>query len=349
MKYMKVLVVGYKKYELYGFAFANAFESIGNAEVRFYATDIDNKKNDWVNSLINRFEEHYTIGYYTEAINRGLLDTANNFKPDLVFLYTARNIYAKTIEKIKRMDCCVMLYNNDNPFSNYYPKYYWRHYIKAIKYSDMVWGYRESNIVESQKRGAKNTGLLRSYYLTKRNYYIGYPASPEYVPDVVFLGHYENDKRTEYIRYVVDNGIELGVSGHAYHSYGISNPKLKKLECYGSHYNEELNLTKIALVFLSTLNEDTYTRRCFEIPATKTMMLSEYTDDLASLYEEDKEIVFFRSKEELVEKIRYYLSHDEEREKIAIAGYERLIRDGHEVKDRVRQVIKCYEELIDNS
>ena len=41
-------------------------------------------------------------------------------------------------------------------------------------------------------------------------------------------------------------------------------------------------------------------------------MMSVYTDDIASLFEENKEIVFFRSEEELVNKVKYYLEHEEE-------------------------------------
>ncbi|WGU68927.1 glycosyltransferase [Capnocytophaga canimorsus] len=46
-------------------------------------------------------------------------------------------------------------------------------------------------------------------------------------------------------------------------------------------------------MFLSKLNNDQYTRRCFEIPACGTMMLSERTPTLQEFYTENEEIVFF--------------------------------------------------------
>ena len=105
-----------------------------------------------------------------------------------------------------------------------------------------------------------------------------------------------------------------------------------------------INQAKISLVFLSKINNDT--RRCFEIPATKTMMLSEYTDDLAqNLFEEGREADYFKSKEELLEKIQYYLNNESEIAKIGNAGYERLMKDGHEVKDRTKQIMQTFEKL----
>ena len=71
-------------------------------------------------------------------------------------------------------------------------------------------------------------------------------------------------------------------------------------------------------------------------------MLSEYTDDLNSLFEENKESVYFRSKEDLLEKVRFYLNNPELRANIAGAGYERLLKDGHEVSDRAKEIMRVY-------
>jgi hypothetical protein len=114
---------------------------------------------------------------------------------------------------------------------------------------------------------------------------------------------------------------------------------------FGADYRMAISGTKIALCFLSKLNDDSYTRRNFQIPAMSTFMLSEYTPDLASLFEEGKEAEFFRSQGELVDKIQYYLKHDAEREGIAQNGHRRLLADGHDVESRARQVIAAVEQL----
>jgi spore maturation protein CgeB len=96
---------------------------------------------------------------------------------------------------------------------------------------------------------------------------------------------------------------------------------------------------RIALCFLSKLNRDTYTRRCFEIPASGTLLLSEYSDDLAGMFREGVEADYFRSPEEMIEKIRCYLDDDALRRRVAAAGRLRVVDDGHDVVSRMAQVI----------
>jgi spore maturation protein CgeB len=116
-------------------------------------------------------------------------------------------------------------------------------------------------------------------------------------------------------------------------------------QVWGENYNKALCGAKVALCFLSKLNQDTYTRRCFEIPATKTMLLSEHSDDLATLYREGVEAEFFRSGDELIAKLHRYVADEALRRSVAEAGYRRVVADGHDVISRMRQVINWVNEL----
>lgn len=66
-------------------------------------------------------------------------------------------------------------------------------------------------------------------------------------------------------------------------------------------------------------------QRVMDIMGAGGFMMTNYCAETAELFEEDKEIVMFRTPEELVEKAGYYLSHDEEREKIARAGHKKVL------------------------
>lgn len=67
--------------------------------------------------------------------------------------------------------------------------------------------------------------------------------------------------------------------------------------------------------------------RDFEVPMSGGFYMVEYLEELEEFFEIGKEIVCYRSREDLAEKIKYYLSHDAEREAIRRAGYERCLRD----------------------
>ena len=72
-----------------------------------------------------------------------------------------------------------------------------------------------------------------------------------------------------------------------------------------------------------------------------TCLITEWKKNLADLFEPDLEVVTYRSAEECIEKVRYLLDHDEERQAIAAAGQKRTLRD-HTFARRVRQL----DELI---
>ena len=69
--------------------------------------------------------------------------------------------------------------------------------------------------------------------------------------------------------------------------------------------------------------------RMYEAPAHGMMLLCDKAglNAHAQIFEPDKEAVFYDSIEDAIEKIEYYLEHDEERIKIAQAGFARVHRD----------------------
>jgi spore maturation protein CgeB len=58
------------------------------------------------------------------------------------------------------------------------------------------------------------------------------------------------------------------------------------------------------------------------------------------LFQEGVEAAFFSSFEEMLEKCRYYLAHDDERQRIAQAGYQRCLRDGYDNDHRMQQALE---------
>lgn len=60
--------------------------------------------------------------------------------------------------------------------------------------------------------------------------------------------------------------------------------------------------------------------RCLDIMGAGGFLLSNYQPELAEYFENGKEMVMYESQYDLLNKIDYYLSHEEEREEIARCG-----------------------------
>jgi hypothetical protein len=67
--------------------------------------------------------------------------------------------------------------------------------------------------------------------------------------------------------------------------------------------------------------------RDFEVPMSGGFYLVEYMEELEEFFDIGKEIVCYNGPEDLVGKIKYYLEHDSQREKIRRAGYARALRN----------------------
>lgn len=68
-------------------------------------------------------------------------------------------------------------------------------------------------------------------------------------------------------------------------------------------------------------------QRLYELPMNGVMQICDCEHGLNEIYEIGKEVVVYRTIDEAIEKIKYYLEHDEERKRIAEAGYNRAKND----------------------
>lgn len=65
--------------------------------------------------------------------------------------------------------------------------------------------------------------------------------------------------------------------------------------------------------------------RCMDILGAGGFLLSNYQPELAEYFEDGKEVVMYHTRTELLEKVQYYLAHEEERMQIAANGQKKVL------------------------
>jgi hypothetical protein len=79
--------------------------------------------------------------------------------------------------------------------------------------------------------------------------------------------------------------------------------------------------------------------REFEAPMSGALYCTGYTDELAEMFEPDKEVVVYRNQHELLDKVRYYLAHSDHAKSIRQAGRARALKE-HTYHHRFRQLFR---------
>lgn len=128
-----------------------------------------------------------------------------------------------------------------------------------------------------------------------------------------FIGSTANRERIAYLNCLKTTYPELLVMGGQRESRKLSY----------TQYAELIRRSKININFSVSLAAFFQTKgRIFEVLASGSMLLESKNPSTATLFTPNKDYVEFNSPDELVEKIKYYLSHEEERVKIAEQGHQ---------------------------
>ncbi len=109
-------------------------------------------------------------------------------------------------------------------------------------------------------------------------------------------------------------------------------------------FNEYVRLYQRSKIGINVHNRGDYTvgsYRLFDLPANGVMQISDGGRHLETFFSLGEEIVNYENEEDLIEKLHFYLAHEEERERIARNGFRRVERDY-----RIRKLLRQAAEII---
>ena len=293
-------------------------------------------------NLLDRLLHRLRLPRDTHHFNKRIKQACNKLKPDLVFIVKGVLVKPATLKYIARSGARSVSWTNDDMYA-WHNRSWW--YTWSLKYYDLVVTQKSYNAHPNELPSLGARVLFQDKAIDPA---INKPVTNcgDYngVHDVVFIGTKEQD-RLEHLQYLAQHGIVVHIYGWAVEEKGTQHPNLifHHTHLYGDDYNASLGCSKIALNFLRKMNRDLQTSRSIEIPAAGGFMLAERTNEHRRLFEEGKEAEFFGSKEELLEKVRYYLQHDAERKAIAQAGYRRVLESDYTFKNRMTEILKRLE------
>ncbi len=252
-----------------------------------------------------------------QQINRMLLDLAGLFKPDAVLLFCGDNIALETLETLRRelkaVTACWMLDTLLFPYrfklmrelAAGYDYVFLIDSLEVLKKVEINF-----NHVQTLPAGCQPS-VHKKLNLTERELSI-------YGSDVAFVGTV-TPEREKLLERLME--FDLKIWGR----WQSSSSSLKKCYCRKDVYAEETvkiyNASKIILDIHSLLDarREIYnvTPRVFEVPASGGFLLANSSLQIGEFYRLGDEMVVYNGIDDLPKLIRYYLSHEQERNLIA--------------------------------
>lgn len=307
-------------------------------------------------TLIHMFKDviYFNFGELFRKFGKGktnqlLWDTVYKIKPDLMFCCLHKDELDKDIIRKISFETNTITFNwfcDDHwRFTNY--SKYWAPYFNFVSTTD------RDSLTKYKEIGYKN--VLFTQWACNHFNYKKVNTVKKY--DVTFVGQ-PHGLRRKWINSIKDSGIDIKYWGYGWGGE-VSNDLLSKLvykiqkvipslKSFSDKLHEKkasklkkstrisqkemiriFNESKINLNLSNSSVESSQQikGRNFEIPGCGGFLLTNYVKYLENYYDIGKEIVCFDNLCDLKDKINYYLIHKKEREEIAIASYNRTIRE----------------------
>jgi spore maturation protein CgeB len=287
-------------------------------------------------------------------INGRIAQIVESERPDLLFscLFT-REFDFDTFRSISR--------NSDTATVNWFTDDHWRFDAFSSKWAPCFnWAITTSNAALTKYREAGIPNVIKSQWGC--NHFLYRPLDLPLIYDVTFVGQPHGNRR-EIIESLRAKGIEVNVWGTGWESGRVGQEEMIRVF---SQSRINLNLSNASAFQegkpsplrrvvgnllpkvpggdrlkgllkaadhgprpekATQVYPDQIKGRNFEVPGCGGFLLTGLAEDLEDCYMPGREIATFGDLDDLAEKIRHYLRHEEDRSRMGKAGYDRTMTE----------------------
>lgn len=231
-----------------------------------------------------------------------LINSVLKFKPDLVIFSKCNNMSHRVVDECNKISKTALWYMdamNNFDFE----------LIEKIKRCDYFICGVEGVIPHAEKFN-KNCMFLQQCPDDLMNF-LDHKLENTWVDDVTFIGSSDSSK-IHADRYDYINFLKNTFAGFKHYN-GV----------YGLEHNKIVNQSKINLNFSPT-DSSGVSVRIFKILASGGFLMTTPWKDMENTFIPEKDVVVFSSKEELKDKIEFYLKNQDLRDKIRLSGYNKV-------------------------
>jgi hypothetical protein len=290
--------------------------------------------------IMQRIKRRFSAGVEYRRLVHDLFRLIESKQPQWVHFRLPVEFSRSVIARIKSKGIVVTEYFNDDAFSSRAPLGYYCKFRRALPEYDGHFVFREHNVRTYLDAGATFAQHCPPTYDPTIHQDSRNRGEP-FLADAAFIGHWEGDQRTLILESLCSAGISLVLRGGMW-DIPLRGLQLEKetpvKHAFGKEYNYIYANVMAGLCFFSKINNDTWTRRALEIVAVGGLLVCERTDEAQTYFIDRQEAFFFSSAKELIDIVTLLKQEPALREKVRLAGYQRLMQSSHTIGDRAVQI-----------
>ena len=279
--------------------------------------------------LINRVRIELKL--YEKSILKNL--TKIDLKAfDFVFVFKGYNFNEEAFQLLKTKP--IYCFNPDDPYNDSNSN---KNIRSLISKYDAYFTYSKEILKTLQKN--EKTPIFHvplasdfSVFKKKLNKNKKFPIS--------FIGNYDLERET-YLKDLreINNLFIFGVNWKRKCKNMRLQPRFFEPKI-NSEFCETVQASIVNLNILRQQNKNSQNMRTFEIPACGGFVLHEFSEEVAEMFEEGRNIEFFRDVNEMNEKIEFYLKNPEKAEIVGENGWKNVSENNHTYAERVKKIIQ---------
>jgi len=328
---MKILLVGYHNPHFVNTIVlrSKALGYLGHETIFF---------NDGKYMIPGRFRSQFPFLHQwdLDQLNRSLVDLARQQKPDCCLIVGGQNILPQTVSRIKEMGIPIVLWTTDVPVE-------FKNVLDSARYYDHLFCAGSEALDIFHSKGFTDVSWVP--FACDTHFHQRIPLSDserkKYAKDIVFVGSYYPN-RASLLEGISD--FDLGVWGPYWQRLSAGSPLKNKAINIKMNYDQWVKIFNASKINIVVHYQDgkvpchQASPKLFEAMACGCFVLTDRQKDAQALFKDKEHLVFFDDQKDLRSKIQYYLEREDERKRIAQAGFTE-VTSKHRYQDRIKNIL----------
>ena len=331
---IKILYVGNGSVGSNSLSLFNGFQSNVNRAVLVDTKFFDSPPQFSLRRIFLYFFPEYYGYISSQIIDRLVRRKVSMENPDVVIVFKGIYLNSSTLDKIH----CLKVHYHPDDSSN--PLNRTTIFSAAEHVYNIHFTSKKHNISEIFHRTGRYVFFIWYAYddrwhcrTTPLNF-----SNPKY--RIGFIGHMRPDRSELMLNLAHKYGKNLAISGLKWNR--IRNLKLLATlypPSYGESFSSFVAMAPVQLGLLNSDNRDQHTARSFEIPAAGGLLLAEDTADHREIFDSEENVLFFKSENDLIDRISWIAANPEKVQKIAENGFLHITGNSNTWRDRSSEIL----------